>query len=152
MNVRFFRMFKSPFVILGWATSIAALTLATIFQGLLLPKNINGGGLYNDVVNGNPLGLLIFYLGNFGICVIAAMVIGDPGKALISFFPSFIGAAIVTYLVLALPDLLGLFPFLTPGVLQESASVFALTAFFPVLLLVNLAGTVLGIGLSERFL
>jgi hypothetical protein len=151
MKIVVFRRLRPGLIVIGWATSMAALTLATIFEGLLLPKVIGaGGGLLSEVVNASPLGLWTFYIGNFSVCVLAAMVISDFGTAIVSFFPSFLGAALITYLVLALPDFLGIYPF--PGVLQESAAIFTFGAFFPLLLLVSLAGTIVGIGLGEHFL
>src|SRR5713101_3137129 len=93
MNLRILRRLKPFLIVLGWATSTAALALATIFQGQLLPKNINGGALYGQVVNASPLPIWIFYIGNFAICIIATMVISDPGRALISYFPSYVGGA-----------------------------------------------------------
>jgi hypothetical protein len=150
MNVRIIRKLKPLLVVLGWATSTAALALATIFQGQLLPKNINGGGLYGQVVNASPLPIWIFYVGNFAVCVVAAMVISDPARSLVSYFPSFIGAAAITYLVLALPDFVGAYD--PQQVLQDTATIFTFTAFFPLLLLVNLAGTVVGIAVGERLL
>lgn len=140
--------FKPVLVVLGWAASMAALTLATIFQGLLLPKALGIGG--NEVINASPLGLWIFYLGNFGICILAAMVISDFGVAIVSFFPAYIGAGLLTYLLLALPDFIGVFPL--SGVLQASAVTFTFSAFFPFLLVVSLAGTITGVGLAEHFL
>lgn len=137
-------------VVLGWATTVAALTLFTIFNGQLLPKNINGGGLYYEVVNASPIGLWIFYLGSFGTSLLCAMMISDAGKALICFLPSYIGAAIITFLVLALPDFVGVYD--PSQVIQESAVVFTLGAFFPLLLLANFAGTIAGIFLGERWL
>jgi hypothetical protein len=151
MKIAIFRRLRPILIIVGWAASMAALTLGTIFQGLLLPKVIGaGGGLLGEVVNASPLGLWIFYLGNFGVCILAAMVISDFGTAIVSFFPAFVGAAVITYIVLALPDFLGIYPF--PGVLQESAGIFTLGAFFPLLLVVSLAGTIAGISLGEHFL
>lgn len=150
MNVRFSQWLRSAFVILGWSTSSAAFALGTIFQGQLLPRNINGGGLYSDVLNANPLWLWIFYIGNFAVCVVASMVISDVGKSMISFFISYAGAALITYFVLALPDYVGVYD--PTQVLQETATVFTFTAFFPVLLLVNLSGTVAGMALGERLL
>jgi hypothetical protein len=139
---------KSLLVILGWATSCAAVTLATIFQGLLLPKNINGGGLYSQVVAGNPFALLAYYAGNITISIIAVIYISDAGKSLISFFASYVGTGIITYLVLGLPEFVGVYD--PSGVIIESAGIFTFTAIFPVLMVVNFAGTFLGILLSER--
>jgi hypothetical protein len=150
MKVRIPNRLRPFLIVLGWATSSAAFTLATIFQGQLLPKNINGGGLYADVTKGNPLLLLIFYGASFTTSVLAAMVIGDVGVSLISFFLSYVGTGIITYLVLVLPDFFGVFdPF---QVIQGSAVIFTFTALFPLLLFVNLAGTIAGIALAERFL
>ncbi len=150
MNVRFPDWLRAAFVALGWSTGSAACALGTIFQGQLLPKNINGGALYSEVINANPLWIWLFYVGNFAICVVASMVISDVSKAMISFFLSYSGAALITYFVLALPDYAGVYD--PTQVLQESATIFTFTAFFPLLLLVNLAGTVVGIVLGERFL
>lgn len=150
MNLRFVRGLKPFLVVLGWAASTAALALATIFQGALLPKNINGGALYGTVVNASPLPIWFFYVGNFAVCIIATMVISDAGKALVSCFPSYVGGAIITYFVLVLPDFVGSYD--PQQVLQESASIFTFTAFFPVLLIVNLGGTIAGIAVAERFL
>jgi hypothetical protein len=150
MNVRFSPWLRAALVVLGWSTASAAFSLGTIFQGQLLPRNINGGGLYSDVLNANPLWLWLFYIGNFAVCVVASMVISEVGKAVISFFLSYTGAALITYFVLALPDYVGIYD--PTQVLQESATVFVFTAFFPLLLLVNLSGTVAGIALGERLL
>ena len=150
MNVRFSQSLRLAFVVIGWSTSSAAFALGTIFQGQLLPRNINGGGLYADVLNADPLWIWLFYIGNFAVCVVASMVISDVSKAVISFFLSYSGAALITYFVLALPDYVGAYD--PAQVLQESATVFTFTAFFPLLLLVNLSGTVAGIALGERFL
>lgn len=135
-------------VILGWATSSGAITLATIFQGLLLPKNINGGGLYAQVVGGNDFAVLAFYAGNFAISIIAVLYISDATKSLISFFASYLGTALLIYFVLGLPDLAGVYDPL--GVIQESASVFTFTAVFPLMLVVNFTATFLGILLAEH--
>src|ERR1700756_5459245 len=140
MKVRMPRQLKVPILVLGWATSIAAVTLFTIFQGQLLPKNIiTGGGQYAEVVSPNPVWLWIFYLGNFAICLLAAMTIEDLAETLLSFFASFVGAAMITYLVLALHDILGIFPY--PGALEQAAVGFTFGAFFPFLFLVNFVGS-----------
>jgi hypothetical protein len=150
MKVRIPRGFKIFLVVLGWSTSSAAFALATIFQGQLLPRNINGGGLYADVTNGDPLVLLLFYGGSFAISILAALVISDVGVSLASFFSSYIGTGLITYFVLGLPDLFGVYDPL--GVIQGSAVTFTFTALFPLLLFVSLAGTVAGMALAERFL
>lgn len=141
-----------PFLaILGWSVSTAALTLATIFQGLLLPKVYgSGGGFLDEVVNGNPIWAWTFYLGNFGISILAVMFISDLGTSIVAFFLSYVGAGCITYAVLALPDFMGVFPF--PGALEGSAVTFTFGAFFPLLLLIDLVGTIVGAALGERLL
>jgi hypothetical protein len=151
MKIAVLRRAKPLLAVLGWAASTAALTLATIFQGYLLPKVYGaGGGFLDEVLNANPVWLWIFYLGNFGICILAALVISDLGTTVIGFFVSYGVAAGITYMVLSLPDFIGVFPF--PGVLEGSAVTFTFGAFFPLLLLVNLVGTIVGAALSERLL
>jgi hypothetical protein len=122
-----------------------------IFQGLLLPKNINGGGLYAEVVSPNPLWFWFFYLGSFAISVLAAMTVSDVSASLVSYFASLLGAAAITFTVLASPEFFGISPF-PFGTLQEAATIFTFSAFFPAVPLMNLAGTVVGIALGERFL
>jgi hypothetical protein len=141
---------KPVFVILGWATSFAGFALGAIFQSYLLP-NVpgNGGGLLPEVLNASSLGLLIPYLGCFGTSILATVILSDASRALISLFPSYLLGAFLTYLVLVFPALSGAFQ--PPSVLEESASIFTLSAFFPVLLLVSLAGTLLGALLGDRF-
>ena len=146
MKIRLAKTFTPVLSVLGWAISTAALTLATVFLGYLLPRNINGGGLYSEVLNASPIPLWIFFVGNFAICVLAAVVISDISKTLLSFFASFMSAAIITYLVLSLPDFLGC----CGGALEEAALGFVLVAFFPGLLITNLLGTFFGILLAER--
>lgn len=151
MKLRIFRSLRPVLVILGWATSSATLTLATIFQGQLIPKDINGGGLYSAVLNASPSVLWVFYLGNFGISLLAAMIIGETGASFISVFASILSAAGLTFLVLALPDLLGVV-YDPQQTIQQSAVTFTFVAFFPLLLLVNLMGTVVGVALGDRLL
>ncbi len=151
MKLSMRRQLKVATFVLGWATSIAAVTLFTIFQGQLLPKNIiTGGGQYAEVVSPNPVWLWIFYLGNFAICLLAAITINDLAETLLSFFASFVGAAMITYLVLALPDILGIFPY--PGALEQAAVGFTFGAFFPFLFFVNFVGSMAGLALADRLL
>src|SRR5215831_9619352 len=105
MNIRVISRLAPSLIVLGWASCIAALTLFTIFQGLLLPKNINGGGLYTEVVSPNPIWFVIFYLGNFLVCAFSAIVISDYvndiGRTMVSFFAAFGVAALITDTILA---------------------------------------------------
>jgi hypothetical protein len=121
-----------------------------IFQGQFVPRNINGGGLYADVTNPNPFLFLGFYLGSFAICILAGLVIANPGRTIASFFPSYIGAAGITWLVLALPDFVVVND--PQQVLQETATLITFTAFFPLLLLTNFSGALAGLALAERLL
>jgi hypothetical protein len=144
MRLRILGILRHPLIILGWATSIAALTLWAIFLGYLLPKNVTGGGFLSAVVNASIVPLATFFLGSFGICAFAAVVISDTNRTILSFFPSFVGAWIITYFVLILPDLLGC----CFGALELSAVSFTLVAFFPYVFFVDLAGTLVGMGIS----
>jgi hypothetical protein len=149
LNFRFSTKIKTLLLVLGWATSTSALTLGTIFLGYLLPKNISsGGGNYSQVINASPVPLIVFYLGSFAVCVLAAMVISDMSTTIVSFFFSYAGAAIITCIVLALPDSLG---GCCGGVLEATAVTFTFGAFFPYLFFVNLAGIIVGTALAEHF-
>ena len=144
MRLRILGILRLPLIILGWATSIAALTLWAIFLGYLLPKNVTGGGFLSAVVNASIVPITIFFLGSFGICAFAAVVISDTQRTILSFFPSFVGAWIITYFVLILPDLMGC----CLGTLELSAVSFTLVAFFPYVFFVDLMGTLVGMGIS----
>jgi hypothetical protein len=140
---------KPAFVILGWATSLAGFALGAIFQSYLLPSvPANGGGLLPEVLGASSLGLWIPYLGCFGTSILAAVVLSDASKALLSLFPSYLLGGFLTYLVLIFPALSGAFQ--PPSILEESASIFTLSAFFPILLMVALAGTLLGVFFADR--
>jgi hypothetical protein len=150
MKVGMRRRIVSFLVVLGWAISSAAFTLGTIFQGQLLPRNINGGGLYGNVIAGNSLVLFIFFAGGFVVSLIAAMQIGDLEKSIISFFASYIGCAMITYAVLVLPDLAGVYD--PAGAIAGSGVTFTFGAMFPLFLLFELAGTIVGVALGGAFL
>ena len=147
MNISF-RKARPLFLVVGSGTSLAALTVGTIFEGFLLPTT--GGGLLPEIYAANPFGLWIFYTGFFAVSAFSAALMYDAGRAIVSSFISFAIAAALTFFVLALPDLVGL---VTPsGILQESSILFTFSALFPVAFFVNLFGTVAGIALGERFL
>jgi hypothetical protein len=141
---------KPLLVVLGWATSIASLTVGGILSGFLLPVYGGGGDLQPEVIYRGPWELILFYLGIFGVSVVASLVIADFGKAVIAFFASYILAATVTYLIIALPAFVGAFP--VQDVLVTSAVKFTFGAFFPILLFLGLAATIVGSALSERVL
>jgi hypothetical protein len=134
---------KVLLVILGWAASIAAFTLQAIFQGQLLPVSAlaQGGNV------GSPYAVDLFYAGIFATSVLAAMILDDAGKAIISLLASYLLADVIVYLVIALPGLLGLF---YPEVLTKTGISFAFAASFPIGLLLEMVGTFIGIALAER--
>lgn len=134
-------------MILGWATSLASLTLGVIFQGLLLP---NASEISPETIGSSILWVWIFYLGSFGICVLAAILISDFGQSVVSFFFVYVLTALLTFVILALPDFAGIVQ--PSGTLQEPSVTFAFNALFPLSLFVDLAGTIAGSGLSERLL
>lgn len=127
-------------VILGWATSLAAITLVGIFNGLLLPKGL--GGLLPDVLGGSELGPLLLYLAMCGTSILASLLIRNLGVAFGSFLASYCGSGIITYFVLYLPALLGSYS--SPEVLTEVSIRFTFFALFPFPLLAGLLGTILG--------
>ncbi len=138
--------FKPLLVVLGWATSLASLTLGVIFQGLLLP---NASELLPESYGASSLWLWIFYLGSFGICLLAAMLISDFGQSVVSVFFAYGLTALIIFVVLALPDFLGIVP---SGSLQEPAVSFTFNALFPFPLFVDFIGTIVGSALGERLL
>ncbi len=146
-NISIPHKFKFILVVAGWGTSLAALTLGTIFQGLLLP---NPSELLPASYGANPLWLWLFYLGSFGICVLAALVISDFGESIVSIFFAYGLTALVTFVVLALPDFSGIVQ--PPGILQQSALLFTFNALFPFPLFVDFVGTIVGSALGERLL
>lgn len=148
MNISILSKLRLPLVILGWGTSLAALTLGTIFEGYLLPTT--QGGLLPQVYGASPVGLWIFYLGCFGISALAAMAINDVGPGIVAFFISYGLGAFLTAFVLALPEVVGIVQ--TNGVLQETSILNTFSALFPLPLIVNLVGTLAGLGLGERWL
>ncbi len=141
---------KPALVTLGWGTSLAAITLWAVFQGLLLPRV--QGGLLPEVLESQTWRLAAYYAAIFGVSVLAAIILSDFGKALASFFASYGLGAVITYWVLALPG------FTSPGtdvafreLLVRAAIDFTFRAFFPFPLFLELMATTLGVALAERF-
>lgn len=134
---------KVLLVILGWAVSLAAFTLQAIFQGQLLPVSAfaQGGNI------SSPYVVDLFYGGIFATSVLAAMILDDAGKAIVSLLASYLLADVIVYLVIALPGLLGIF---FPEVLSKTGISFAFAASFPLGLLLEMVGTLVGITLAER--
>jgi hypothetical protein len=135
---------KPVLVILGWSTSLAALTLQAIFSGQLIPGTaLSQGGNVS-----NPYATDIFYIGIFLASVLAAMVIDDAGKAIISLLVAYLLTDVLVYAVIALPGFLGLFKY--REVLVTTGITFAFAASFPLALIIELVATFVGIGLGER--
>jgi hypothetical protein len=132
----------------GWGATLSAFTLGGIFQGQLLPSQ-PPGNLLPEVINAGPWGPGIFYSGVFAVSIVAAIILNEAGTAVVSFFVSYLLGSIITYLVLALPGFVGVFDL--PEVLYRTAIVFTFSSSFPVPLLVELTGTLVGVWLSERF-
>ena len=145
MNTFVLNRFKPVLVVVGWATSLATLTISIIFQGLLLP---NAYELSPESFGSSSLLFWIFYLGSFAICVLASMVIFDFAQSVVSFFFAFLLNALIIFFVLVLPDLLGIVQ--PQGTLQEPSVTFVFDALIPVSLFVDLAGTIAGSAISER--
>lgn len=109
-----------------------------------------GGGLLPEVYGANPFGLWIFYLGSLGISAVSAMAIYDAGPAIVGFFAAYGVSAFLTFLVLALPEILGIVQ--TNGVLQQVAILHTFSAIFPLALIVDLVGALIGVAVGERLL
>jgi hypothetical protein len=146
-NISILHRFKPLLVVLGWATSLATLTLGVMFQGLLLP---NASELSPESYGASSLWLWVFYLGSFGICILAAMLIADLGQSVVSVFFVYGLTGLITFAVLALPDFLGIFQ--PPGFLQQLAVTSTFNALFPFPLFLYFIGTIAGNVLGERLL
>lgn len=145
------RIVKGIAIVLGWAVCLDAFTLWAIFQGLLLPQIVSGGGLLPEVLSGNPVVLGIFYSGIFATSILAALIIYEVGQAVISFFVSYFLAAFLNLIILSLPDITGTYNDPIGAVTNASVN-FTFTAFFPLPLIIGFAATLLGIGVAERYL
>lgn len=139
--------FKALAIVVGWATTLAGFTLGGIFQGQLLPPQ-PPGNLFPEVSNTGPLGSIVFYTGILAICFIAPLLINDPGRALLSFFASYLLGSVIAYFALVLPAYTGAFPL--PGLLSGTAIDFTFSTSFPVPLFAELVATLVGIWVAER--
>jgi len=138
---------KPTAIVVGWGTTLAGFTLGGIFQGQLLPPQAPGN-LFPEVSNTGPLGPIVFYTGILSISVIAPLLINDAGRALLSFFASYLLGSVITYFALVLPAYTGAFPL--PGLLSGTAIDFTFSTTFPIPLFAELAATLVGIWVSER--
>jgi len=139
---------KPVLVVLGWGTTIAGFVVGAIFQGLLIPQYEGGGDLQPEIIGRGPEGLVIFYIAIFAVSVIASLVMADFARGVGGFFASYALAAGLTYFMIALPGYVGAYQF--PDVLTTLAVNWTFGAFFPLLLLVGFAATIVGSALAEH--
>jgi len=138
---------KPLLVVLGWGTSTAGLMVGGIFLGTLLPQFQGGGDLLPEIISRGPWLRIILYLGVLGISILASLVMADFSKSVLAFFVSYALAAIITFVVLALPAFVGAFP--PPDLLVPAAINFTFGAFFPIVLFIQLLGTIIGATLAS---
>ena len=141
--IRVGRRVEPGLLVVAWGVSIAALTLAEIFQGHLIPQRYYGGatGQFFSVETG-------FYLEVLAVSVLAGLVINDPPRAILSFFGSYVVSGIVIFVVLSLPAFVNN---ALPEIIFNAAIAFTFTSLFPIPLVIGLVGTILGVALSERY-
>jgi hypothetical protein len=140
------RKLEPELVVLAWAITTSALTLAQIFQGNLTTQQYYGGvstALLSPAV--------AFYLEILGLSAFAGMIIREPQRALFSFIGCFILTGFTTILVLMLPVFVNA-SLVTPELVFAYSFIDAFTALFPIPLVAGLAGTFLGTALGEHFL
>jgi hypothetical protein len=142
--IRIGRIASPVLVVLAWSISLAALTLGQIFQGHLIPQHYYGG-VSNELVSDST----IFYLEVLGLSSLAGVVIQEAQRAILSFISCYVMGSLITCLVLMLPGFVN--STAIPQLVFEMAIVDTFTALFPIPLLVGLAGTFLGLVLSDRF-
>jgi hypothetical protein len=75
------RRLEPGILVLAWGVFIAALALAQIFQGHLIPQRYYGGAMSQFFSEET-----IFYLEVLAVSVLAGLVINDPPRAILSFF------------------------------------------------------------------
>lgn len=137
------RRFRVLLMILGWSTTISGIILAAVFQGYLVPTL---HGPY--AIGGQPIIVVIYYLGILAVSILAAVLIDDPGLSILGFFLAFPSAWVIAFIILSLPATLGVIP--VGEILVTTAITVTFAAFFPFVLIAGLVGTFVGIVLSER--
>ncbi len=105
-----------------------------------MPRGV--GGLLPEGA-GSALALPFFYLSFFAVCVVGSIVLKAPGTAFLSFLVSYGLAGVITYWVLVLPGVVGLYS--SPDLLVAVVVIFTFTALFPFPLMAGLVGTLVGI-------
>ncbi len=137
------RSFRVLLIVLGWSITISGIILAAVFQGYLVPT------LHGPVaVGGQPVIVVIYYLGILAVSVLAAVLIDDTGLSIVGFFLAFPSAWVIAFVILSLPATLGVIP--VGEILVTTALAVTFAAFFPFVVIAGLLGTFVGIVLSER--
>lgn len=141
-------------IALGWGTSIGALTLWAVFQGLLLPTMTP---LHGQLPPDGPLSeserIAIYYLALFGISTIAAMLLADFAKALGGLIVSYMTGCAIVFATLSSPgQTLNNLRIITADSLNLISADLTFRVMFPIPLFALLLGTVSGAALEERYL
>jgi hypothetical protein len=121
-----------------------------VFQGYFIPG-------FNRIDPTTPSGVFLAYLLVFLVALLSGMLLSEISIAIRAFFVSLAVAAMVEYLVLALPSILniagtdvlaqiGLPP------ISDTAIAIVFYSIFPVPLFLGLVGAFLGALLGEQFL
>src|SRR5947209_20557560 len=136
------RSFRVLLIVLGWSITISGIILAAVFQGYLVPT------LHGPVaVGGQPVIVVIYYLGILAVSVLAAVLIDDPGLSIVGFFLAFPSAWVIAFLILSLPATPGVI--LVGEILVTTALAVTVADSFPFVLIAVRVGTFMGIALSE---
>ena len=153
LRLRVARSLKPLFITLGWGTSLVAVTLWAVFQGLLIPKSdillapISPPSIWYTE---NYL-LVAYYLMLFGVSFLAGLCIGDMDKTVFAFFGSFFMTAIVIYEAFFFPGFLSTDTAFREGLARLSIN-WTFATIFPIPLFLGLVASILGSGLQETIL
>jgi len=99
-------------------------------------------------VGGQPFEVTYYYLGLFGVSILATLVMEDAGLSVLGFFISYVVGLVITCSLLSLPAFMGTTAF--PELVFRLAVTVTFFAFFPLAFFVGLIGTFIGIGLGSR--
>ena len=153
LKKRFTEYARSLLVALGWGTSVGGITLWAVFQGILLPS-IRSLPSPEGVLSVNEV-VAIFYLGTFGVSVLAGMILADFAKDLGGLVVSYFLAAFIVFEALSAPGLSsstlnGLMLITRNGLTLAAVDLtFRVLFLFPVFAL--LLGVILGTFLAEHY-
>lgn len=118
-----------------------------MFNGLLLPQV--QGDLLPEITGRSPWDTAFVYLAIFFVAILAGSVINDLSKTIESFFASYGLSILLTYTVLVLPGYTGALP--SPDLLIFAGVKFTFGAYFPILLLLELAGSLAGTAVAGSY-